>query len=89
MNDKRKQIDEIPEEFDSLEKAAAFWDTHDTTDYLEHFETVEMTAKLEKRRFEVEIDADLMPELTEKAHQRGIQISRLVSDLVREKIHTV
>lgn len=57
---RRNEIDEIPEEFGSLEEAAEFWDAHDTTDYLENFETVEMEAKLEKRRFEVEIDADLM-----------------------------
>lgn len=89
MSNKKKQIDEIPEDFASLEEAAEFWETHDTTDYLENFETVKMQSKLEKRRFEIEIDADLMPKLTEQAHKQGVQISRLVSDLVREKIQTV
>jgi len=37
---KRKQIDPIPEEFSSLEDAADFWDTHDTTDYPQIFRTV-------------------------------------------------
>ena len=85
----KEQIDEIPEEFASLEEAAEFWDTHDTTDYLENFETVQVDAKLKKRRFEVEIDADLMPVLSKQAHNKGVQISRLVSDLLREKIHTI
>ncbi|MCA1623080.1 MAG: BrnA antitoxin family protein [Acidobacteria bacterium] len=89
MNDKPKPIDEIPEEFASLEDAAEFWDAHDTTDYLESFETVQTEAKLERRRFEVEIDADLMPALTEQAHNRGVQISRLVSDLLRERIRSI
>ena len=89
MDDKQKQIDEIPEDFASLEEAVEFWDAHDTTDYLEHFETVQVQAKLKKRRFEVEIDADLMPALSKQAHNRGVQISRLVSDLLREKIHTI
>ncbi len=40
MNDKPKQVDPIPEEFSSYEEAAEFWDTHDTTDYPDSFETV-------------------------------------------------
>ena len=33
MNDKRKQVEPIPEEFGSYEEAAEFWDTLDTSDY--------------------------------------------------------
>lgn len=84
----KEQFDKIPEEFASTEVAAEFWNAHDTTDYLESFETVQTQSKLEKRRFEVEIDADLIPELTEQAHNRGVQISRLVSDLLRERIRS-
>jgi hypothetical protein len=36
-----KRIDPIPEEFDSYEEAAEFWDTHDTTDYPDAFRSVE------------------------------------------------
>ena len=50
MNDKKKQIDEIPEEFESCEQAAEFWDTHDTTDYANEFETVEAETELKRRR---------------------------------------
>ncbi|BAZ14261.1 hypothetical protein NIES4071_61010 [Calothrix sp. NIES-4071] len=46
MNDKRKFIEPIPEEFASYEEAGEFWDTHDTTDYLEDFETVPVEASL-------------------------------------------
>ena len=31
-----------PEGFDSYEEAATFWETHDTTDYLNEFRTVEL-----------------------------------------------
>lgn len=88
MNGKNN-IDEIPEEFESYEKAAEFWDTHDTTDYLDEFETVEADVKLTKRRFEIEIDSDLIPDLSKEAHNKGILVSRLVSDLIRDKIHSV
>jgi len=86
MTDIPKIIDPIPEEFASYEEAAEFWDTHDTTDYPDDFETVSVQAKLEHRRFEVEIDADLMPVLSKQAQTRGVKVSRLVSEMLREKV---
>jgi len=86
MNDKQKQIDPLPEEFASYEEAAEFWDAHDTTDYLDSFETVAATAELRQRRYEVEIDEDLMKILSEQAQKRGVAVSQLVSDMIREKI---
>jgi len=85
MSDKQKPIDPLPEQFASYEEAAEFWDTHDTTDYLESFETVAVETEFKRRRYEVEIDEDLMKALTEQAQQRGIGVSQLVSDLLREK----
>jgi DNA-nicking Smr family endonuclease len=86
MTDKPKIIDPIPEEFASYEEAAEFWDTHDTTDYPDSFETVSVQAKLKSRRYEVEIDADLMSVLSKQAHSRGVKVSRLVSEMLREKV---
>jgi len=86
MNDKQKPIDLLPEEFSSYAEAAEFWDTHDTTDYADEFETVEAEVKFKRRRFEVEIDADLMPALTEQAHRRGVAVKIVVSDMLREKL---
>ncbi len=86
MPNKPKVIDPIPEEFASYEEAAEFWDTHDTTDYPEHFETVSAQMELKNRRYEIEIDADLMPVLSKQAQSRGIKVGNLVSDFLREKI---
>jgi len=86
MNDKQKQVDPIPEEFASYEEAAEFWDTHDTTDYLDSFESVAVESELKHRRYEVEIDEDLMKALSEQAQKRGVAVSRLVSDMLREKV---
>ena len=49
MSDKGKQGDPIPEEFTSYEEAADFWDTHDTTDYPDSFETVSVEAEFRHR----------------------------------------
>jgi predicted DNA binding CopG/RHH family protein len=86
MSDKQKQIDPLPEEFASYEEAAEFWDTHDTTDYLDSFETVTVKATLKRRRYEVEIDEELMRALTAQAQKRGIAVSQLVSEMLKEKI---
>lgn len=86
MNDKQKQIDPLPEEFASYEEAGEFWDTHDTTDYLDSFETVAVEAGLKRRRYEVEIDEELMKSLTEQAQKRSIGVNQLVSEMLKEKI---
>jgi predicted HicB family RNase H-like nuclease len=86
MNDKQKQIDPLPEEFTSYEEAAKFWDTHDTTDYSDSFETVVVDAELKRRRYELEIDEELMKALTEQAQKLGIGVNQLVSEVLKEKI---
>ncbi len=86
MSDKRKQTDPLPDEFATYEEAAEFWDTHDTTDYSDSFETVAVEASLKRRRYEVEIDEELMKALTEQAQKRGIAVSRLVSEMLKEKL---
>ena len=86
MNDKNKHSDPIPDEFTSYEEAAEFWDTHDTTDYPEVFQTVETQAELRRRRYEVEVDEDVIIVLRERAQRRGVTVSHLVSDLLRKYI---
>lgn len=48
--------DKIPEEFSSCEEAGEFWDTHDSMDYLDIMTPVEMDARLEGHRFEIQVD---------------------------------
>ena len=86
MNDKQKAIDPIPEEFSSYEEAAEFWGVHDTTDYPENFETVSVESELRGRHYEIEIDEELMRVLSKQAHEQGVAVSKLVSDLLKERI---
>ena len=87
MNNQPKQVDPLPDEFSSYEEAAEFWDTHDTTDYTDSFETVAVKSELKRRRYEVEIDEELMSVLADLAQGRGVAVSELVSGMLREKIH--
>lgn len=87
MSERSRRVDPIPDEFASYEEAAEFWDTHDTTDYLNSFEDVPVHAELERRHFEVEVDEDVMKVLSVQAQERGIGVGRLVNEMLREKIH--
>lgn len=87
MSNKEKRVDPIPDDFASYEDAASFWDTHDTTDYPESFETVSVQADLKRRHFEVEVDEDLIRVLAPRAHERGIAVSSLVNEMLREKTY--
>jgi hypothetical protein len=87
MPNRGKHVDPIPNEFASYEDAAEFWDTHDTTDYPDAFQSVEVEEViLRQRRYEVEIDEDVIVVLREQARQRALPVSRLVSDLLRQHL---
>ena len=85
MSNKRKHVDPIPEQFASYEEAAEFWDTHDTTDYPDSFDTVSVQAQFRRRRYEVEIDEETMKVLNEQAEKCGLPVSNVLSELLREK----
>ncbi len=89
MESKRKKVEPIPEEFTSYEEAAEFWDTHDTTDYPDIFQTVDTQTELRKRHYEVEVDEDVIKILKKKADELGVPISRLASDMLRKELSQV
>ena len=81
-----RPVDPIPDEFASYEKAAEFWDTRDTTDYPEAFQTVNVQAEFRGRRYEVEVAEDVFRVLREQAQEHGVTVSHLVSDMLRQQI---
>jgi len=87
MNDKKKAIDPLPEEFATYEEAAEFWETHDTTDYPEAFRTVEMEGELRRRHYEVEIEPDLVQLLQQYAQTKRSTVSHVVSSIVRQQLN--
>ena len=83
---KKKQTDPIPEEFASYEEAGEFWDNHDTTDYQDSFRTVEVESELRKRHTEIEIDSDVIKVLRAQARRKGVTLSHLASDILRQRL---
>lgn len=87
MSVNETSTDFMPEEFDSYEALSNFWDNHDTTHYPEAFEEVALgDIELKNRRFEVEMKADLMTVLSEKAQRQGVAVKQLVDSLLREAL---
>ena len=86
MNTGKRGIFTIPENFSSLEEAGEFWDTHDTTDYPDAFQTVEVNAELRNRYYEVEIDMNVAQALRDKARQQGISASDLATEMIRRQL---
>lgn len=82
----KKYIDPIPENFNSLEEAGEFWDTPDTMDYPDAFQTVEVNAKLRNRYYEVEIEMGVAQALRDKARQQGVSPSNLATEMIRRQL---
>ena len=83
---RRRNIDPIPEEFASYEKAGNFWDTHDTTDNPDAFSDVAVEVDLKGRRFEIAIDEDVMQLLRAKARKAHARPGPLASRLLRKEL---
>jgi hypothetical protein len=86
---KRRNIEPIPKEFFSYEKAGDFWDSHDTTDYPEAFSEVEVEVDLKGRKFEIDIDADVMDVLRQRARKSHTRPGPLASRLLRKELTAV
>lgn len=86
MDKKSKTPDPIPEEFASYEEAAAFWETHDTTDYENAFSDVEVVVELRHQYYEVELEEDIAAALQKRAKQQGKTVGRLANELLRQQV---
>ena len=81
-----KDRDEIPEEFATEEEAGRFWDTHDSSQYLDQMEPVEADVRLERRHFEIEVDGEVVQALRRRATMEHVAASALANDLLRRQL---
>jgi len=86
MEKDKVEREEIPEEFSSYEEAGEFWDSHDSTDYLDQMTPVRMNARLEVRRFEIEVDEDIVMQLRQRAVLESLSASSLANKLLRKEL---
>lgn len=86
MKNINEKKDQIPEKFSSYEEAGEFWDTHDSTDYMECMTPVEVDVHLDSRHFEIDVDEQIVRALEERAHLEHISASKIASDLLRREL---
>lgn len=86
MGNADRHIDPLPEEFQSYEEAAEFWDTHSITDYEEFLEPSELDADLQRRHFEIEVDEESFLALRETARREGKHIKQLASEILKQRL---
>ena len=82
----RKKLDRIPEEFGSYEEAADFWDKHDSADYVDLLEDVDIDVNLPERHYVIGLDKKTAELLLNKAQERGIKPNRLASELLQKTL---
>jgi len=86
MKNTNKKKDQLPENFSSYEEAGEFWDTHDSTDYLEYMTPVEVDVRLDRRHFEIDVDEEIIRELEKRAFLERISASKIANDLLRREL---
>ena len=83
-----RKIDPLPEEFGSEAEAAAFWDTHSLTDYEEFLEPVDMTVRIERRHYEIEVDEQSFLALRTIAEKQHKPVKQLASEILKRELAT-
>lgn len=82
----QKKPEKIPEEFKTYEEAAEFWDTHDSADYLDDLEEVEMEVDIQKKHYLIELDMNTAELLKKSAKKKGVPISFLANELIQKQL---
>ena len=81
-----KKLEKIPEEFKTYEEAADFWDTHDSTDYLDNLEEIEVDIDVQKKHYLLEVDMQIAEKIQESARKKGISASSLANELLYKQL---
>ena len=76
----------MPENFESYEEAAEFWDTHDSTDFMDSLEEVEFEVDIQKRHYLIELDNDTATLLQERAKREHLSPTNLASKLLHRDL---
>lgn len=91
MTQLQLQIKHRIPKFKNSQEAAAWWDTHDVTDYLDELEPVEVEFNLEKPQEETvvfRLHAGVKQYLEQLAKSKGLNLSSLIRMWIMEKVQT-
>lgn len=83
---RKKKADTLPDQFQSLEEAGEFWDTHSSADYEEYMKPVQFEVDLKRSVREVRIADQVLREIRKIARQQGITTETLINLWLQEKV---
>ena len=86
---KKVKHDPLPEQFQSLEEAGEFWDTHSSADYEEHMKPVHFEVDLKRHSTEIRVSDDVIRAVRKIARHQGVTSETLVNLWLHEKTVSV
>jgi hypothetical protein len=78
--------DILPESFDSIADAAAFWESHDSADYEDLMEEAEFEIDIKRHIYLVPIAGFVLDKLREQARSQGVSTETFVNVLLQEHV---
>lgn len=82
----KKQRDPLPEQFNNLDDAVEFWDTHSLGDYEESWKDVQCEIDIKQRTYQISLDSGIYQKLHRAARERGVSAETLVNLWLQEKV---
>ena len=73
----------IPKQFETLEQAGQFWDTHDLADYWERTEETSISFQLKRKRHLVSLAPAVARDLRAAAKSRGVSTQSIANKWLR------
>ena len=86
MEKSKIQREPLPEEFNNIEEAAEFWDTHSLADYEDLQEEVEFEVDVRSEKNYFAVEKELSGRIDKLAHKQGILPETLVNLWLKEKL---
>jgi hypothetical protein len=86
MRSRDRHPEPLPEEFNTPEEAAQFWERHSITDYEESLEPVALEVDIQRRHFEIEVDEESFRALRETAQKEQKPVKQLASEVLKQKL---
>src|SRR5207247_11341996 len=62
----------LPEQFNNLDDAVEFWDTHSLADYQEAWRDVQCEIDIKRRTYQISLDSGIYQKLRRAARERGV-----------------
>jgi hypothetical protein len=83
-SDDKKKRDPLPDSFDSISEAAAFWDNHDSADYEDMMKDVDFEVDIKHHIYLVPVAESVFGVIREKARSQGVSTETMVNLLLQK-----